>query len=553
MDAVSNSLFLQALGWATLNSFWQMAMLWVIFQTLQHFFSLSSNRKYQLAASSVFTGFAWFAYTFISYYFFEAGKNALVSMNLLDSLEVLPMVLSSASIAYLGMIIFPTYKIIRNWRFVRTIKKYGLEKTAIRHRLFVQKIAAQLGIKKPVKVYISQLVTSPLTVGFFKPIILLPVAALNNLSLAQVEAVLLHELSHIRRHDYLVNLLLTLINVVLYFNPFVRLFIRRVEMERENCCDEMVLQFEYDKFGYASALLELEKSSQLHLAMAAANKHTLLHRIQRIVGVQRKPVFSTGHFAGAFAGLLMLLVINSLIITKNQKLPAVMIHDLSQPFSFFVGDEKEKKSESPVLKNTFNKENNIILASADKVSESNLTLPENPALPPAEELTPDPGFVHASFNMAETNLAAAETEQVSKTIETTRKVLETKWAEVEKSIGDGMTKAEKAIAKQEYLREVEKVDWQKMELELKSSYEKIDWNKVNTELSQAMADAKLDSLQSCYSQVLSEINKAKHATCGSDVIAMPDASLQQLQKATIEVQKQLERINNLRERKVIRL
>ena len=71
--------------------------------------------------------------------------------------------------------------------------------------------------------------SSPVTIGFLKPIILLPVAALNSLTPQQVEAVLLHELSHIRRYDYLINLVITLVHTLFYFNPFIKKFVSAIE------------------------------------------------------------------------------------------------------------------------------------------------------------------------------------------------------------------------------------------------------------------------------------------------------------------------------------
>ncbi|HEY0732045.1 MAG TPA: M56 family metallopeptidase, partial [Chitinophagaceae bacterium] len=339
MADVSSSLFLQALGWATLNSFWQFALLWCCFQLLKHYITLNSNTRYLLSVYSIFIGFAWFVFTF--FYFFLNEKALDSTFSLLPfsgSANLLPVILTSASIAYLSLLLIPFYKVLRNWRFIRHIKSQGLEKAPYKYRLFVQKISAHLGIRKSVKVYLSRIVKSPVTIGFLKPVILIPVAALNNLNVQQVEAVLLHELSHIKRHDYLLNLLLTLVHVFLYFNPFVKLFIRKIELERENCCDEMVLQFEYDKLSYATALLELEKQSRIpQLAMAAANKNYLLNRIEKIVGIKKKKSFNKINFAGAFATLFLLFIINSMIITSKQK-NISPINYFSEPYSFFSSD-----------------------------------------------------------------------------------------------------------------------------------------------------------------------------------------------------------------------
>jgi len=109
-------------------------------------------------------------------------------------------------------------------------------------RLFVQQLAQQLGIKKTVRIYLSGSITSPLTLGFWKPVILVPLASINHLTTKQVEAVLLHELAHIKRYDYLYNIILSVIEAVLFFNPFTQLISKQLKRERENCCDDWVLQ-----------------------------------------------------------------------------------------------------------------------------------------------------------------------------------------------------------------------------------------------------------------------------------------------------------------------
>src|SRR6476620_4245758 len=106
MTGISQSAFLQALGWATLNSFWQMALLWAFFLLCRHFFKLSSAVKYNLALLSLAAGFAWFGLTFFIY--FESGANETFSIShntLAPTSSVWNIILSSASIAYLILLI----------------------------------------------------------------------------------------------------------------------------------------------------------------------------------------------------------------------------------------------------------------------------------------------------------------------------------------------------------------------------------------------------------------------------------------------------------------
>ena len=190
MAIFSQSLFLQALGWATLNSFWQMAVLWVLFVVVQHFFMLSSGKKFLIALASLGAGLIWFIATFITYYYSGAQNTLLASAHqLAPTSATWSIVLTSASIAYLLLLVFPAFRLIRNWQYVKLLRTQGLEKTSLEYRLFVKKVAFRLGIQKPVHVYISSLITSPVTIGYIKPMILLPVAALNNLCVLLVEVI----------------------------------------------------------------------------------------------------------------------------------------------------------------------------------------------------------------------------------------------------------------------------------------------------------------------------------------------------------------------------
>jgi beta-lactamase regulating signal transducer with metallopeptidase domain len=536
-----------------------MAMLWCFFLIAQHYFRLSSNKRYLLAVHSIVFGFVWFIYTLLSYYISGTGNLIGVRLNILESFSLLPSILTAASIAYLCLLIVPAYKIIRNWRFLQTLRKKGLEKISFRHRIFVQNIAAHLGIKKPVKVYISRLITSPVTIGFLKPVILIPIAALNNLSLVQIEAVLLHELSHIRRHDYLINLMLVIIHMLLYFNPFVKFFIKRLEIERENCCDEMVLQFEYDRISYASALLQLEKNSQtIQMAMAIADKNYLLHRIQKIVGMQKKPSFKTSHFAGGFAGLLLLLVINSLIITGRQKIKGLPYNDYSQTYSFFVNENKELST--PANKKIYPsyKKAGVLVQTLPSKKSKTQKPKENIFYPSGEHassLTPSLPFINASFTESQDAvvLNSQENKQVTRTVVATKKVLETRWKDVEESIGDGMSALEKDLAKRQYLTEVESVDWQKLEQKLKGSYNKIDWKKLDRDIAESLVAAEYDSIATTYTKVIKELNKINSSVCQTQQLALPDVSEKELKKVKMEIESKIDSIKSLRSKKVIRL
>jgi beta-lactamase regulating signal transducer with metallopeptidase domain len=150
----------------------------------------------------------------------------------------------------------------------------------------VFRLARRMRIDRPVRVLISRLADSPSVAGWLRPIILLSAASLLNLSVEQLEAVLAHELAHIRRHDYLVNLLQTLAETLFFYQPAVWWVSSRIRNERELCCDDLAVEICGDPVGYARALTKLERlrviGPELALNSAAG---PLLGRIQRLTGV----------------------------------------------------------------------------------------------------------------------------------------------------------------------------------------------------------------------------------------------------------------------------
>src|SRR5215203_329825 len=359
MTGLSQSAFLQALGWATLNSIWQMALLWCCFVAANYFFKLSAAKKYFFSVTATLAGAVWFIASFLLYYNgYFSYQFTITEQAALSLRAIMPLVLTAASITYLLLFLVPAYRLYYNWKRVLFLRKHGLEKVEVHYKIFIKKIAAQLGIKKNVGIYFSDMVKSPLTIGFLKPLILLPLASVNNLTVQQMEAVLLHELSHIKRFDYLVNILISIVHTILYFNPFTRLLIRVVQEERENCCDQMVLQFGYDKVSYASALLSLEKTFiQSHaFVLGAAGKRNLLSRIEKIIGVEKKIAFRFNHFMGLIAAVFCIFIFNSFLITSKEKDNlSLSFNTLANPFYFF----EEIESSKTAAKNT--KKEGIIL------------------------------------------------------------------------------------------------------------------------------------------------------------------------------------------------
>lgn len=150
----------------------------------------------------------------------------------------------------------------------------------------VNELAARLGIAQGIKILQSGLAKVPMVAGHFKPIILVPLGMLNSLSIAEIEAILSHELAHIKRKDYLVNILQSLIEIIFFFNPAVLWITKLIREERENCCDDLALSCTNSKQEYIKALISCQEFQSVvpKYAMAVIGKKSqLLERVSRIL------------------------------------------------------------------------------------------------------------------------------------------------------------------------------------------------------------------------------------------------------------------------------
>ena len=554
--------FLQALGWAILNSLWQLALLWVIYQLCISIYPTARPAtKSSLASSLLFGGFAWFVYTLCiglsagstaaTLFSATAGNNSLLGLTNNFVRRSLPF----ASIIYLILLLIPLLRFTRNYRYVQVISHNGLSKMDADWRLFVNKIASQMGMKKPVKVWVSEWVNSPVTIGFLKPIILVPMAAINHLSTSQMEAILLHELSHIRRMDYLMNFLLNMVRVILYFNPFVKAFVRIVESEREKSCDEMVLQFQYDTYDYASALLTLEKVSRRHqvLVVAAAGNTDLLTRIELMMGIRKNDRFNIRKGMAILSGLLCVISVNALmLVSSSNKAKLIAKHDAT-----LMTDGIDGKNMAALIENPEH-----IVSNALKQSAEHKTIPPpvpSNALPVPQSAPVAPGIIAAKYDLdlaRQVALTQAQEQQVKEALEASRKLAENaQWQQVEKNLADVFSEEEKAELKKEWRNQVNKFDWKQWEGKLRNAYDQVDWNKVNMQLNYAVNQIHVDSLIKVYTNTMVDLNNVKKELCLDSIKGIPDTdiTLKSIADKQKQVEKAMRQLRALRNRKVIHL
>jgi beta-lactamase regulating signal transducer with metallopeptidase domain len=212
---------------------------------------------------------------------------------------------------WLVFFLFRSVRMMRGLMFIHTAKYRQVSEPVEYWRSRVEQLCEKLQLKRAVKLLESGYVKMPMVIGHLKPVILIPVGLLAGLPSEQVEAVLLHELAHIRRHDYIVNFLQTIAETIFFFNPGLLWISALLRDERENCCDDIALAQTKNKREFIDALISFKEYSLYGSNYAVAfpgKKNQLLQRVSRILGNKNKTVTS-GERAFLIAGVIVLSAI----------------------------------------------------------------------------------------------------------------------------------------------------------------------------------------------------------------------------------------------------
>ncbi|MFD0793420.1 M56 family metallopeptidase [Mucilaginibacter litoreus] len=298
----------QVLGITIVHSLWQGLLVYFLLRVSLLVFNpwLTAARKYLLAVAALSAITAWFAVTLfheVQAYNWLAKPSALTGLAVLLDLPANMRQVNEAALRYyysieaympyvtavyaLGLVLNMA-KVILAYRGLKFIKR--TMSLGVQLQQQISRFAKKLDITKKVRVGFSQLVDVPCITGYIKPVILLPVTLSTYLEAEEIEAILMHELAHIKRNDYLINLLQQVITTLLFFNPCVLLINRIISEERENACDDLVVDNTQTPIIYAKALFKLEQQRHNELQLAPAvtgKKYHLLNRIERIMKTKK--------------------------------------------------------------------------------------------------------------------------------------------------------------------------------------------------------------------------------------------------------------------------
>jgi uncharacterized protein (TIGR03435 family) len=186
------------------------------------------------------------------------------------------------------------FRLVGGWMIATRMRSMLVRRAPPEWQEALRKLGAQLRLSRPVPLLVSALVQVPTVVGWLRPVVLVPVGALGGMPAEYLESLLLHELAHIRRHDYLINMLQSVAEALLFYHPAVWWVSGHIRAEREVCCDDVAVSILGNAPTYARALALLESYRPSHPSAAlAANGGSLTDRISRLLG-QSRPAVRTG-------------------------------------------------------------------------------------------------------------------------------------------------------------------------------------------------------------------------------------------------------------------
>lgn len=304
MEAILNNL-IKATGWSIFHSLWQGAIIYgILLLIILIFPKLRSRLKHNLAFAAICLIFICYGITFFSVFklpvAMEIKNNASISLTPVyyQYLSSLPQQISNVTERFFPYIVgvysigllFQFFILAMGYKRMQNLKNSVHFAVPAAWKTSFEQLTLALNLRQHIGFYLSDQINVPLVIGYFKPVVLFPISLATQLDMDQVEAILIHELSHIRRNDYLLNLVKTGIETLLFFNPFIWLSGKFINIEREHACDDLVLKFTGNPMTYARALLQLEilkdKSSPAFSMAATGKNQHLYQRIKRITDMK---------------------------------------------------------------------------------------------------------------------------------------------------------------------------------------------------------------------------------------------------------------------------
>jgi bla regulator protein blaR1 len=324
IEQISNPV-MNALAWSLLHTVWQILLIGILWKA-SIFLSrrAPSQLKYNISLVALLAIPLAFIYTFIQQYniysnakrivLFEFEQSTWINLQEEAAFYLLPKNYPAflqnfeeytpfVFWAYFAGIALLSIYFIFSYSRLHRLRRRNLKELPenIAHK--VSSIRANTKVSESIKVYLSSLINIPVVVGFFKPMILLPMAMAASLSIQEVESILMHEFYHIRKKDHYINALQSILEIAFFYHPITWIISGQIRREREKRVDEWVVSQTNQPLLYAKALLNLEENRLLQkpaVLSASSSKNTLLTRIKNIMSMKTRKFNSGQKLAAIF-------------------------------------------------------------------------------------------------------------------------------------------------------------------------------------------------------------------------------------------------------------
>jgi beta-lactamase regulating signal transducer with metallopeptidase domain len=338
LQEIAGSRVLESIGWALIHSIWQAliiaALLWAFLKiSSEH---IKSGARYIIAMAAQWSLLLWMVLWVtkslntvtggletvglpLLVFTGSMGQAAPVGLTLQE--DVVAFINSNIAIFMAFWLVGVVFYLIRITGGLTYIGKLRSSAVPVEHHIQVQakRISDKYGIKDKFEVAISALIEVPMVIGHLRPLILFPAGILSSLTIEEIRGILAHELAHIRRNDYLINIIQSVVEAIYFFNPFMWWMSRMIREERECACDELAVACMDERRTYAEALIRIGELNYGHkpaisLGMAGNKKKGLIKRIERVM--KRKTNSKSTNWIPAII-LVVTLIIPAILIAKD--------------------------------------------------------------------------------------------------------------------------------------------------------------------------------------------------------------------------------------------
>ncbi|MBN2173463.1 MAG: M48 family metalloprotease [Bacteroidales bacterium] len=346
-----NDNILQALGWTIIHSLWQIVLIGSLLKAgLWVFRKHAPEIRYHLLLAGLLSIVLIAVFTFFKIYdqpsnnasalktvgnevfpatqAFEISEPGVVAFDKSILTETRLLIQQNAHLITLFWLIgflFFSIRFAGGYWFLSRIKKKSIPVNT-KIQILAKNIGSKFNLNEFVKVFESVTVKVPIALGYLKPVIILPAGLATSIPFNQLEAILTHEMAHIKRNDFLVNLLKSMLEAVFFYHPVFWWIGKQLDNERENCCDDLTIELCKNETSLQEALFNIELHNQKLQHIAAAlykNKFQLLNRIKRMKSKNNLNHGNRITLAGLIVlpALLLIFSLSSAFVPREQDLP----------------------------------------------------------------------------------------------------------------------------------------------------------------------------------------------------------------------------------------